>query len=260
MDERYKKLEQLGTRNVDGYNRLRLVKPELEPMPYLVLIVDELADVMLLAAEEVEPALSRLAAMARAVGIHVILATQRPSVDVITGVIKANFPTRIAFAVTSQVDSRTIIDGAGAEKLLGRGDMLFLAADAAKPARLQGVWLSEGEIEGIVLHWQEQGRPIYVEELMNVAAWTGEDADDDLYERAVEVARGHSRISTSLLQRRLRIGYPRAARMVEVLEERGVVGPSDGGKSREVLLRDETDDGLDFGEEESPESVAVSRI
>jgi DNA segregation ATPase FtsK/SpoIIIE-like protein len=260
MDERYKKLEQLGTRNVDGYNRMRQVKPDLDPMPYLVLIVDELADVMLLAAEEVEPALSRLAAMARAVGIHVILATQRPSVDVITGVIKANFPTRIAFAVTSQVDSRTIIDGAGAEKLLGRGDMLFMAADAAKPARLQGVWLSEGEIEGIVLHWQEQGKPSYVEELLNVSAWTGDDEDDDLYERAVEVARGHNRISTSLLQRRLRIGYPRAARLIEILEERGVIGPSDGAKSREVLLREETEDESFSFEEPSPESVAVSRI
>ena len=260
MDERYKKLEQLGTRNVDGYNRLRQVKPELEPMPYLVLIVDELADIMLMAAEEVEPALSRLAAMARAVGIHVILATQRPSVDVITGVIKANFPTRIAFAVTSQVDSRTIIDSVGAEKLLGRGDMLFLAADAAKPARLQGVWVSEAEIEGIVLHWQEQGQPQYVEELMNVQAWTGEDEDDDLFDRAVEVAREHSRISTSLLQRKLRIGYPRAARLVELLEERGVVGPSDGAKSREVLLRDETGgDELDF-DEPTPESVTVSRM
>jgi S-DNA-T family DNA segregation ATPase FtsK/SpoIIIE len=181
--------------------------------------------------------------MARAVGIHLIVATQRPSVDVITGLIKANFPTRIAFAVTSQVDSRTIIDGVGAEKLLGRGDMLFLAGDAPKPLRLQGTWVDEAEIEAVVQHWQEQGQPEYVDDLVNVQAWSGDgDEDVELYERAVEVTRQHSRVSTSLLQRRLRIGYPRAARLIEVLEERGVVGPSDGGKSREVLLRDATDD------------------
>ncbi|HEY3079321.1 MAG TPA: DNA translocase FtsK [Chloroflexota bacterium] len=243
MDERYKRLEQLGCRNVDGYNRVRASRPELPSMPYLVVIIDEMADIMLLAAEEVEPALCRLAQMARAVGIHLIVATQRPSVDVITGLIKANFPTRIAFAVTSQVDSRTIIDGVGAEKLLGRGDMLFLAGDAPKPLRLQGTWVDEAEIEAVVQHWQEQGQPEYVDDLVNVQAWSGDgDEDVELYERAVEVTRQHSRVSTSLLQRRLRIGYPRAARLIEVLEERGVVGPSDGGKSREVLLRDATDD------------------
>jgi S-DNA-T family DNA segregation ATPase FtsK/SpoIIIE len=242
MDERYRRLEQVGCRNVDGYNRARASRPELPAMPYLVVVIDEMADIMLMAAEEVEPALCRLAQMARAVGIHLIVATQRPSVDVITGLIKANFPTRIAFAVTSQVDSRTIIDGVGAEKLLGRGDMLFLAGDAPKPLRLQGTWVDEGEIEAVVQHWQAQGQPEYVEELVNLPAWSDDDGDTELYERAVEVARQHSRVSTSLLQRRLRIGYPRAARLVEVLEERGVVGPSDGGKSREVLLRDETDD------------------
>ena len=245
MDERYKRLEQVGCRNVDGYNRLRVGRPELPSMPYLVVIVDELADIMLMAAEEVEPALCRLAQMARAVGIHLIVATQRPSVDVITGLIKANFPTRIAFATVSQVDSRTILDAVGAEKLLGRGDMLFLAGDAPKPVRLQGAYIQD-EIEQIVAHWQGQGTPEYVEELVNAAPWTGDDAeDDDLFERAMEVARGHSRISTSLLQRRLRIGYPRAARLVETLEERGIVGPGDGGRSREVLLRDEAEDRFD---------------
>ncbi|HEV8635531.1 MAG TPA: DNA translocase FtsK 4TM domain-containing protein, partial [Chloroflexota bacterium] len=164
MDERYRRLEQAGCRNVDGYNRLRASRPELPAMPYLVVVVDEMADIMLVAAEEVEPALCRLAQMARAVGIHLIVATQRPSVDVVTGLIKANFPTRIAFAVTSQVDSRTIIDGVGAEKLLGRGDMLFLAADAPKPVRLQGTWVDESEIEAVVQHWQGQGQPAYVDE------------------------------------------------------------------------------------------------
>lgn len=243
MDERYKRLEQVSCRNLEAYNRLRVARPELQHVPYLVVIIDELADVMLMAAEEVEPSLCRLAQMARAVGIHVIVATQRPSVDVITGLIKANFPTRIGFAVTSQVDSRTILDSVGAEKLLGRGDMLFLAGDAPKPVRLQGVFVGDDEIEAIVRHWQSQGSPEYVEALVNAAAWTGDDDDDDLYERALEVAEEHSRISVSLLQRRLRIGYPRAAKLVQALEERGVVGPADGGKSREVLSRESSASG-----------------
>ena len=251
MDERYKRLEQVGVRNVDGYNRLRVSRTELPPMPYLVVVIDEMADIMLMAGEEVEPALCRLAQMARAVGIHLIVATQRPSVDVITGLIKANFPTRIAFAVMSQVDSRTILDSVGAEKLLGRGDMLFLAADAPKPVRLQGTWVADDEIPLVVQHWQSQGEAEYVEELVNVQAWTGDDdQDEELYEQALDVAREHSRLSTSLLQRRLRIGHPRAARLIQQLEERGVIGPADGGKSREVLLRDETDEG--FGDQEEP--------
>jgi S-DNA-T family DNA segregation ATPase FtsK/SpoIIIE len=260
MDERYKRFETLHCRNLDSYNRLRVARPELEGVPYLVVIIDELADIMLMAAEEVEPSLCRLAQMARAVGIHVIVATQRPSVDVITGLIKANFPTRIAFAVTSQVDSRTIIDSVGAEKLLGRGDMLFLPGDAPKPVRLQGSWIDDSEIQAIVEHWKGQGTPSYVEELVNAQAWTGgDDEDDDLYERALEVAREHTRVSTSLLQRRLRIGYPRAARLVEVLEERGVVGPADGGKSREVLLREQSPPD-DPAPDEPLDSIAVSRL
>jgi S-DNA-T family DNA segregation ATPase FtsK/SpoIIIE len=260
MEERYKRFETLHCRNLDSYNRLRVSRPELEAVPYLVVIIDELADIMLMAAEEVEPSLVRLAQMARAVGIHVIVATQRPSVDVITGLIKANFPTRIAFAVSSRVDSQTIIDSVGAEKLLGRGDMLFLAGDAPKPVRLQGAWIDDSEIQAIVEHWKSQGTPNYVEELVNAPAWTGgEDEDDDLYERALEVARQHTRISTSLLQRRLRIGYPRAARLIEQLEERGVVGPADGGRSREVLLREDSppDEG---GPDDPIDSIAVSRL
>lgn len=252
MDERYRAFERIGCRNIDAYRRSQAARPDLVPMPYLVVIIDELADIMLMAADEVEPALCRLAQMARATGIHLVVATQRPSVDVITGLIKANFPTRIAFAVTSQVDSRTILDAVGAEKLLGRGDMLFLAADAPKPQRLQGTWVADHEIDAIVAHWQEQGEPSYIEELVNAQAWTSDDggADQDLYDRALEVARGHTRLSTSLLQRRLRIGYPRAARLIEVLEERGIVGPADGGgRSREVLLPpdDQTDDDVVSG-------------
>jgi S-DNA-T family DNA segregation ATPase FtsK/SpoIIIE len=259
MDERYKRFETLAVRNLDSYNRLRVTRPELQNVPYLVVIIDELADIMLMAAEEVEPSLCRLAQMARAVGIHVIVATQRPSVDVITGLIKANFPTRIAFAVTSQVDSRTIIDGVGAEKLLGRGDMLFLAGDAPKPVRIQGTWVDDSEIESIVDNWKNQGTPEYIEELVNVASWNGpEGAEDDVYERALEVAREHTRLSTSLLQRKLRLGYPRAARLMEVLEERGVVGPADNGKSREVLLREESEPS---DPSDGPlDSVAVSRV
>src|SRR5256712_12769938 len=162
MEERSKRLEAVHWRNLGSYNRLRVNRPEVEAIPYVVVIIDELADIMLMAAEEVEPSLVRLAQMARAVGIHVIVATQRPSVDVIPGLIKANFPTRIAFAVSSQVDSRTIIDGVGAEKLLGRGDMLFLAGDAPKPVRLQGSWIDDGEIQAIVEHWKSQGTPSYV--------------------------------------------------------------------------------------------------
>src|SRR5207253_6973551 len=159
---------QIAVRNLEGYNKHPKVTKKL---PYWVVIIDELADLMMAAPFEVEKQICRLAQLARATGIHLVVATQRPSVDVITGLIKANFPTRIAFAVSSQVDSRTILDSVGAEKLLGRGDMLFLSADAAKPSRLQGTFVSDGEIEGIVLHWQDQGKPSYVEELMNVAAW-----------------------------------------------------------------------------------------
>ncbi len=254
MDERYKSFERVGCRNLDGYARARLTRTELPAIPYLVVIIDELADIMMMAAEEIEPALCRLAQMARATGIHLVVATQRPSVDVITGLIKANFPTRISFAVTSQVDSRTILDSVGAEKLLGRGDMLYLAGDAPKPARLQGTYVSDVEIEAVVEHWRSQGKPNYVEDLVNVAAWTGDETEEnDLYDRALEVARQHNRISTSLLQRRLRIGYPRAARLVETLEERGVVGPADGAKSREVLLNEQAS----FGSSSIDEDIAV---
>ncbi|HUE75631.1 MAG TPA: DNA translocase FtsK [Chloroflexota bacterium] len=241
MDERYKRFEQGGVRNIEGYNRRAIAKGE-ETLHFLVVIIDELADIMMMAAEEIEPALCRLAQMARATGIHLVVATQRPSVDVITGLIKANFPTRISFAVTSQVDSRTILDTVGAEKLLGRGDMLYLSSDAAKPARLQGTFVADGEIEAMVEFWHNQGSARFVDELVHAPNWQGDrDQDEELYDKALEIARQHSRLSTSLLQRRLRVGYPRAARLLELLAERGVVAAADGAKPRDVVVRDETD-------------------
>jgi DNA segregation ATPase FtsK/SpoIIIE, S-DNA-T family len=209
-------------------------QPPLKPLPFLVIVIDELADLMMTAPDDVELSLTRLAQKARATGIHLIVATQRPSVDVVTGLIKANFPTRIAFAVTSQVDSRVILDTMGAEKLLGRGDMLYLAAESSKPARVQGTYLSDDEIEAIVAFWRKQGEARYdagevaaVEALCN----TKDDGGEDLIERAMEVVREHSRVSVSLLQRRLGIGYPRAARLMDTLGERGLVEPGEDGRS-----------------------------
>jgi S-DNA-T family DNA segregation ATPase FtsK/SpoIIIE len=199
---------------------------------------------MMAAPYEVERQICRLAQLARATGIHLVLATQRPSVDVVTGLIKANFPTRIAFAMSSQVDSRTILDTAGAEKLLGRGDMLFLPTDAAKPRRLQGVYVSDQEIERLVDFWtqdrfQNVEREVFdhlLEEAAKERTIEMTPEDDPMVERAIELARNHRTLSTSLLQRRLRIGYPRAARLMDQLEERGIVGPAEGMGSREVRL------------------------
>ena len=202
-----------------------------------MLIIDELADLMAAAPDEVERNICRLAQLARATGIHLIVATQRPSVDVVTGLIKANFPARISFAVTSQVDSRTILDAGGAEKLLGRGDMLFLPPDAPRPKRLQGSFVSDAEIDRVVSFWisqrpQEVHVPKLVEELAQASA---APAEDPLLEKAKRLAQEHSRISTSFLQRRLGIGYPRAARLMDLLEEQGIVASGEPGKSREVL-------------------------
>jgi S-DNA-T family DNA segregation ATPase FtsK/SpoIIIE len=245
MDERYKLFEAHGVRNVEGYNRLAQPAappkaadagaPGLKPLPFIVVIIDELADLMMLAPDDTERLICRLAQLARATGIHLVVATQRPSVDVITGLIKANFPTRISFAVTSQIDSRTILDMPGAEKLLGRGDMLFMPTDAAKPYRLQGVYVSEEEIEAITSHWRAQGPANYVEPLVEMKDDGDDEEADELYDKAAQLAREHTRISTSLLQRRLRIGYTRAARLMDLLEQKGVVGPAEGGgRSREV--------------------------
>jgi S-DNA-T family DNA segregation ATPase FtsK/SpoIIIE len=193
-------------------------------MPYVVLVIDELADLMMAAFDEVERTLCRLAQLARATGIHLIVATQRPSVDVVTGLIKANFPTRISFALTSQVDSRTILDAAGAEKLLGRGDMLYMPTDASKPKRLQGTFVSDAETERVVYFWGNQRRPetepVRFEDMSQLAS-VEKGGEDSMMESARQLAKEHKYISTSFLQRRLRIGYPRAARIMEKLEEEG---------------------------------------
>ena len=211
-----------------------LGQPPLKPLPFLVIVIDELADLMMTAPDDVELSLTRLAQKARATGIHLIVATQRPSVDVVTGLIKANFPTRIAFAVTSQVDSRVILDTMGAEKLLGRGDMLYLAAESSKPARVQGTYLSDYEIEALVAFWRKQGEARYdAAEVAAVEALSSsrEEGGEDLIERAMDVVREHSRVSVSLLQRRLGIGYPRAARLMDTLAERGLVEAGEDGRS-----------------------------
>ena len=222
MGERYKKLAAEGARNIEGFNKN---KEGDEKLPYLVLVIDELADLMMTGFDEVEGILCRLAQLARAVGIHLIVATQRPSVDVVTGLIKANFPTRISFAVTSQVDSRTILDSVGAEKLLGKGDMLYMPTEAGKPKRLQGCFLSDAEMERLVYFWSSQQREeadkLKLEEIALPAEGSGgeEYPKDPLLDKARELAQQHEHISTSFLQRRLHIGYPRAARIMEQLEE-----------------------------------------
>jgi len=224
MDNRYRKLAAAGARNIEGYNRTRQGD---DKFPYLVLVIDELADLMMAGFDEVEHILCRLAQLARAVGIHLIVATQRPSVDVVTGLIKANFPTRISFAVTSQVDSRTILDMAGAEKLLGSGDMLYMPTEAAKPKRLQGCYVSDAELERLVYFWggqqKEESAPLKIEELAVPRTAAGREAapEDALLESARELLQEHKHISTSFLQRKLRIGYPRAARIMEQLQEEG---------------------------------------
>ncbi len=255
MEARYRKFAAIAVRNIDGYNRS---PRSTEKLPYWVVIIDELADLMMAAPFEVERQICRLAQLARATGIHLVVATQRPSVDVITGLIKANFPTRIAFAVSSQVDSRTILDMAGAEKLLGRGDMLYMAPDAAKPRRLQGVFVSDEEIERIVEFWTQErfsslDRPTY-DHLFEAAQaeLEQEGATDDMLEKAKALALEHNRISTSLLQRRLRIGYPRAARLMDLLEETGVVGPAEGGGSREVYAPEDRSMFRDPAEDDQP--------
>lgn len=243
MEARYKKFQELGVRNLDAYNKHPRI---LKKLPYWVVIIDELADLMMAAPFEVEKLIARLAQLARATGIHLIVATQRPSVDVVTGLIKANFPTRIAFAVTSQVDSRTILDMVGAEKLLGRGDMLYLPTDAAKPMRIQGVYVSDAEVERLVEFWKDERfrdlAPEMSDELLEAALTEqngGEEFevafDDPLLEQARELARHHKRVSPSLLQRRINVGYVKAAKLIDMLEDEGIVGPRIDGESREVL-------------------------
>lgn len=235
MDRRYQVLQNAGKRNIASYRR-----EVNDDLAYIVVIIDELADLMAVAANEVEGAIVRLAQMARAVGIHLVLATQRPSVDVITGLIKANVTARIAFSVASQVDSRTILDSSGAEKLLGKGDMLFVSAELSKPKRLQGSYVSEKEVERVVQFLKTRGQPEYMTEVVETPApvigGSLEDlGDDELLSQAKEVILQAGKASASLLQRRLRIGYARAARILDLLEEEGFIGPGEGAKPREVF-------------------------
>jgi S-DNA-T family DNA segregation ATPase FtsK/SpoIIIE len=258
MERRLKLLAQRGVRNIDQYNRtfekgqsFSLFEDtegeEHKPLPYIVIVIDELADLMMVDTNNVEEAITRLAQMARAVGIHLILATQRPSVDVITGLIKANFPARISFRVASKVDSRTILDTNGAESLLGRGDMLYLPAGSSRLHRIHGPLVTEGEIAAVCDFWRTQAKAIYNEELLKPpkedASGSGttesvpQEADDELYQEAVRVVCEMGRASTSTLQRRLRIGYGRAARLIDLMEKDGIVGAPDGAKPREVLKK-----------------------
>jgi DNA segregation ATPase FtsK/SpoIIIE, S-DNA-T family len=234
MENRYKLFAQVRARDIGTYNAMEGVNK----IPYLILVVDELADLMVVASVEVEDAIIRIAQMARAVGIHVILATQRPSVDVITGVIKANFPARLAFQTLSAIDSRIILDMAGAEDLLGKGDMLFLPPGAPKPVRLQGALISQKEAEGVVSFVSKQGKPVYKEDVFSPIRDTNvsEDTRDVLFNDAVRLVINTGQASISLLQRRLNIGYNRAARLVDHLEEEGIIGPPDGTKPREILV------------------------
>jgi S-DNA-T family DNA segregation ATPase FtsK/SpoIIIE len=256
MDRRLKLLAARGVRNIDQYNRsfekgqsLSLFdgtdEDEHKPLPYLVIIIDELADLMMVDTNGVEESVTRLAQMARAVGIHLILATQRPSVDVITGLIKANFPARVSFRVASKVDSRTILDANGSESLLGKGDMLYLPAGSSRLHRIHGPYVNEREVEAVCDFWKDQAKATFNEELLKPpkdenaaggsAADGGEEVDDDLYQDAVRVVCEMGRASTSTLQRRLRVGYGRAARLIDLMEKDGIVGPPDGAKAREVL-------------------------
>ncbi len=241
MERRYKLLEEAKVKSFDSYNEVAE-----EKLPYIVIIVDELADLMMVASKDVEASIARLAQMARAAGMHLILATQRPSVDVLTGLIKANFPTRISFKVSSKIDSRTILDTSGAEHLLGAGDMLYLASGSTGLQRVHGAYISEAETEAIITFLKEQGNASYDESVTSVmeevetADGNGGDEDyDERYDEAVNIVCESGQASISMVQRRLRVGYNRAARMIEMMEKEGVVGPADGAKPREVLARNE---------------------
>ena len=255
MERRYELLAEKGKREIKSFNNSNAE----EKLPYIVIVIDELADLMMVAARDVESLIVRIAQKARAVGIHLVLATQRPSVDVITGLIKANIPARVAFTVASQIDSRTIIDQTGAEKLLGKGDLLFTTPQIIKPQRIQGAFVSEDEVNAVVNFVKSQAAPNYDEEVVKqqvnigsnggvVMDFDGSSGDEDLYKDSVKVVVDAGKASASLLQRRLRIGYSRASRMIDVLEERGIIGPADGARPREVLISsiDESSDFVDI--------------
>jgi S-DNA-T family DNA segregation ATPase FtsK/SpoIIIE len=239
MENRYKLFASHTVRNIADFNG-RASEMGLDALPYIVIVIDELADLMMVAAGEIEDLICRIAQLARAVGIHLLVATQRPSADIITGLIKANIPSRIAFAVSSSIDSRVILDETGAEKLLGRGDMLYLPVEAGKATRLQGVFVSDREMKAILDFWRAQGKPQYQEEIFNVEAtvsWVKEGMKrDPLFGKGANVVAREGRASVSLLQRKLNVGYTRAARIVDQLADHRVIGPYEGSKSREVLM------------------------
>jgi DNA segregation ATPase FtsK/SpoIIIE, S-DNA-T family len=264
MERRYKLLASKGVRNIDQFNRKmrqmaneprnlfddepsELLEEDMRPLPYILIIIDELADLMMLERNNVETSVARLAQMARAVGMHLVLATQRPSVDVITGVIKANFPARMSFRVTTRVDSRTILDSMGAEHLLGKGDMLFLPPASSRLIRVHGAFVGESEINSVVEFWKKQARPDYDQSFLvappnedDEAAEDSEDLEGDadpMYGDAVRAIVEMGKASTSILQRRLRLGYGRAARILDRMQKEGIIGPPDGSRPREVLRR-----------------------
>jgi S-DNA-T family DNA segregation ATPase FtsK/SpoIIIE len=261
MDRRYRLLEEARSRDLAAYNRKAGRRSDMERLPRIVVMLDELADLMMMAPDQTERTLVRLAQMARATGLHLVVATQRPSTDIVTGLIKANFPARVSFAVASSVDARVILDTTGAETLLGRGDMLFLSPEAGSPVRVQGAYVSDLEIERLVDYWQGETAadetPISVfppwEDLIGREERLNEE--DEVLEKAIELVKRTGRASASMLQRRLRLGYPRAARLMDELEALGVIGrPQSGGRTREVLTpREEGEDEAEpdeSGEEE----------
>jgi S-DNA-T family DNA segregation ATPase FtsK/SpoIIIE len=262
MEERYKTLAAVGVRNIEQYNRnIRAVQVEkkgapvtddngneVRPLPFIVVLIDELADLMMVAGNEVEESIARLAQMARAVGIHLILATQRPSVDVITGLIKANLPARISFRVSSKIDSRTILDGNGAEQLLGKGDMLYLPPASSRFVRLHGPYISEQESARLASFLRKQGKPTYDTTITEEEKSGGEAIEferDELYDEAARIVVSSGQASISYLQRRLRIGFSRAARLVDMMEADGLVSAAAGGKPREVLVKKDYFDEVD---------------
>jgi S-DNA-T family DNA segregation ATPase FtsK/SpoIIIE len=236
MERRYRLLAEHGVRGIDSYNQIH---PEAR-LPYLVVVIDELADLMLVARRDVEDALTRLAQMARAAGIHLLVATQRPSVDVLTGIIKANFPARISFQVSSRTDSRTILDSIGAERLLGKGDMLFLPPGTSKLLRIHGAYVSEAEIKRLVDSLRSQQAPVYDESICTPKSDddAGPEAFDDKYDAAVALVTRLGQASASLIQRHLHLGHHRAARLIAVMERQGVVGPADGCRPRDVYVKE----------------------